>query len=412
MDLRAHIRAQVLMEALRFDDAIAELRTALALDPQDARAHYMIGHCHLALDRGMEAKHAAEEALAIEPGHSEYHVLLANAVLNMHQPAKAIAHTDAALSIDPHNPEAHFIRAAALYATGSRKEAIDRLNETLRIEPDHGRALTFKARILSAGAYHLKAGESLDAALRLDPYDANTLATKAWGDLVHQRPGDHVRAFREVLALAPFNKLARRGLLLSSSRFAKRLAQREQLAEEGGIVDEESMWPTFTFYSVGIVSLICWLMSRGSPAFIAFAGMMYAVGIAFFHETWPCVLLLPSLLRRRMRELLPVAEMRITLTSDLLVVGGALWSAISPVVHGMHSIWGVTAMMSGSMMLQFRFKERTSPVQWIRWSYVAGLVALVVVLMVATKPYATWLAFVVMIASILWFRVHRKLDAR
>ena len=412
MDIGSHMRVRALIEVHRFDDAIRELKVALSHYPNDARALYLIGHCHLVMERPEEAEGFAEKALSLDAGQPEYHVLLAHALLNMHQPERAILHTMDAIRADPEHVEAHFIQGAALYTAGKKEEALVMLDGTLRLAPDHARALALRSHVLHAGSLHLKAAESMDAALRIDPGNPHTLALKAWSDFVHQRPGDHVHGFREVLRRSPLERIARRGLLLSSAPWPKIHAARERRAVEGTLSEDTMDSARLISFGALLISAFCFVASGLHPAFITFYGSLFIVAALFLVDTLACLLLLPSLLDRNRRELIPSSERNSILVGDTLFIAGAVWCTLSPLIRGMHSYWGLLAMLAGTMILSIRARSRTTDRVRLRWTYLSFTLLASIACMLLWKPHAYWVSMLSLVLTLAWFRFNRYVDKR
>lgn len=159
-------------------DALAEAHAAIALDPDDAFAHFAEAHVHLQAERWNEAERAALTAVNIDPDDPRNFAALSFAHLGRRRWTEALAAADMALALDPGHAPALNLRATALVHLGRKDEA----------------------------------GDTLHGALARDPENADTHANQGWA-LLHR--GDRKGAlehFRESLRLDPEGEWAREGL--------------------------------------------------------------------------------------------------------------------------------------------------------------------------------------------------------
>jgi Flp pilus assembly protein TadD len=108
----------------RHQEAIAEFRAALALEPDYARAHAALGVELQALGRCEEAIAHYERALAIGPDDAEAQNNLGLALQALDRHREAIAHHERALAIRPGFAAAHNNLGTALQALNRHEEAI------------------------------------------------------------------------------------------------------------------------------------------------------------------------------------------------------------------------------------------------------------------------------------------------
>lgn len=167
---------------------------------------------------------------------------------------------------------------------------------------------------------------------------------------------------------------------------------------------------------ISIVAMLfaaaCFIASGLQPAFIAFYGALFIVGALFHVETLSCLLLLPSMFHREKQELIPLRERNGLLVGDMFLLAGAVWCVISPAVRGMHSYWGLLAMLAGTMILSIRTKSRTTDRLWLRWVYFALTMIISVACMMPWKPHAYWVSLISLVLIMGWFRFNRYVDKR
>ena len=108
----------------RHREAVAEWRTALAMDPDSAKAHTNLGISLSRLGASDEAISEFRKAVELKPDYPEAHNNLGVALFQTDRFAGAIPHFVKYLESYPLSVEVHFNLAEALYGRGSAAEAI------------------------------------------------------------------------------------------------------------------------------------------------------------------------------------------------------------------------------------------------------------------------------------------------
>ena len=120
----------------RVDEAIAQYRKALEIEPDHAGAHTNLGNALAGRGELDEAIAHYRKALEIEPDHVEAHNNLGNALSNHGEVEAAIAHYRMALAIKADFVEAHNNLGTALARRGDVDEAMAHFRQALEIAPD------------------------------------------------------------------------------------------------------------------------------------------------------------------------------------------------------------------------------------------------------------------------------------
>jgi tetratricopeptide (TPR) repeat protein len=150
-------------------EAIGEFRQALDLDPSLVPVHFYLAHLYLDLGRADRAREELETALVQVPGNPEFLALLGEAERRLKNPARAVEVTRQALKADESFVQARYFLGLALLDLGRRDEAIKELEQVVRAGP------TVTDTYLTLGNAYVDAGRSADAietlvqGLRLDP---------------------------------------------------------------------------------------------------------------------------------------------------------------------------------------------------------------------------------------------------
>jgi tetratricopeptide (TPR) repeat protein len=124
----------------RVDEAIAQYRQALAIDPDYAEAHHDLAVALANLGRLDEAIGHYQRAVTIQPNFAEAHNNLGNALADRGQVNSAIAHYQKALEVKPDHAKAHYNLARSLTARGQLDLAVAQYRKALELKPDYGKA--------------------------------------------------------------------------------------------------------------------------------------------------------------------------------------------------------------------------------------------------------------------------------
>jgi protein O-mannosyl-transferase len=135
------------------DEAIAQYRVALQINPDSAQAHYNLGLALLQNGNVDEAIAHFQRSLEINPNSAEAHNNLGHALFEKGSLDEAIAQFQGALQINPDYAEAHNNLGNALFQKGNVDEAIEHYQKALQINPDYADAhYNFGLALLEKGS--------------------------------------------------------------------------------------------------------------------------------------------------------------------------------------------------------------------------------------------------------------------
>ncbi len=143
--LRPMLDPDILLAAIaqaragRHADAERILQTAMAADPDNPHALFLLGECALATGRPAEAVGLLARALAARPAHRDGRLALARAELAAGDPATAMD-TLEPLAADTRLGPAQRLRGTALNALGRPADAIAAFTHALATNPDDAEA--------------------------------------------------------------------------------------------------------------------------------------------------------------------------------------------------------------------------------------------------------------------------------
>jgi len=124
----------------QLDKAAASFRRALALKPDYADAHYNLGNTLHALGQLDQAVASYHRALKTKPDFAATHNNLGNALYDSGKLDEAVASFHRALAIKPDYAEAHNNLGNALLDLGQLDEAVASYHRALAIKPDYAEA--------------------------------------------------------------------------------------------------------------------------------------------------------------------------------------------------------------------------------------------------------------------------------
>ncbi|GIJ07410.1 hypothetical protein Van01_06240 [Micromonospora andamanensis] len=162
-------RATLLAELGRYDEAVAELGFALALDPADATVSTMLARVQLAAGRPAEALAAAETAVSAAPGQLPPLVARGLALGDLERYAEAARTADEILALGP--ADAYAQRSAAAILAGSRngQPALNAAWRGVELAPEEPQGHLVLGLVAANMRMYDLAERAYREALRLDP---------------------------------------------------------------------------------------------------------------------------------------------------------------------------------------------------------------------------------------------------
>jgi tetratricopeptide (TPR) repeat protein len=208
----------------KLDEAIYQLRQAVALAPAYADAYYNLG---IALAKRGEFAEAVDQyrtVLKLKPAYPNAHYFLAIALVGSGQLDEAISHYRQALQMNPNDATAHNNFGNLLADRGLLDEAIAQYREAVRIRPSYSGGYFNLGLVFEDRGDLDEAARQYQKALQVDPNHANAHNNLA---AILFRQGQREAAithFREALRIRPDFPEARRGLARVLSESGKEKA--------------------------------------------------------------------------------------------------------------------------------------------------------------------------------------------
>ena len=206
-------RAQLLIQQNRHDAAEAELRQALAADPDSGEAHTLLAVCLAKSNRRREAYAALDEAIRLRPDWAYPHFVRGHLLTDTGEWADARAAGQEAQRLDPTNADAAALLSQIDALEGKWEPALAHADRGLALDAEHPGCANLRAHALTKLGRHAEAAASIEATLRGDPENPNSHANLGWQKLHAGKPREALDHFREALRLEPGHEWARAGLV-------------------------------------------------------------------------------------------------------------------------------------------------------------------------------------------------------
>lgn len=208
-------RARLLFQQNRNELAEAELRQALADDPNASEPHALLALCLLRRKEWEDATREARHAIHLAPDVAYNHYVLACVLSRRHREDEAELAIQEAIRLDPFDAD-YFALLSSLHFDRSRwADSLAAAEQGLAIEADHVQCTNRRAMALVKLGRQAEAGRTLDVALARAPEDALSHANMGWTLLEQRQPEKAMEHFRESLRLNPNLKWARQGIVES-----------------------------------------------------------------------------------------------------------------------------------------------------------------------------------------------------
>ncbi len=177
--------------AATLDSAEALARTAVGLDNADAEARACLGRVLLTRGDYEGARAEVEQALAVSPNLASAHGILGGTLIFSGRPKEGLASLQRGIRLDPRDPRAGVSVnqvVLGLYFCGEYQAAIDAAKRVIRSYPDHPLVYRWLAAALGQGGQLDEAREALAKAVAIAPasFDLYVRRRVPW-----HRPEDH-----------------------------------------------------------------------------------------------------------------------------------------------------------------------------------------------------------------------------
>jgi tetratricopeptide (TPR) repeat protein len=206
-------RATLLLQQSRYDLAEAELKLALAGDPDRGPLHSLLALCLAERGELEEAQAEADRGVALDPEDPFPHLLRSQVLRKRRRLEEALAAAGEALRLDPGQPAPRAVRGAVYLEQRRWTEALEEADAGLGFDASDADCANVRAIALTQLGRRTEAAATMGDALERDPENDVTHANRGWGLLHEGEPRKAMEHFRESLRLDPTNEWARAGIV-------------------------------------------------------------------------------------------------------------------------------------------------------------------------------------------------------
>lgn len=206
-------RGLLLFQQGRPELAEAELRQALAADPNEAYAHTLLALCLCQRGQFKDATAEAQQAIHLAPDFPMAHYGLAYVWHDRRHYDEALAAIHEALRLEPDHPDYCALLAQIQLDRRQWPAALEAAERGLQNDPEHVACTNLRAMALVKLGRKAEATATIEAALARDPDNSVTHANQGWAYLEQGNPQKALEHFREALRLEPTNEWARQGII-------------------------------------------------------------------------------------------------------------------------------------------------------------------------------------------------------
>jgi tetratricopeptide (TPR) repeat protein len=222
-------RADLLLDARRYDEAIAEAGQALAESPDNLAAQLVLTRALLGAGRKFDALREAERAVRLGPDSAQAQIVLAQAATALHRLDRADRATKEACRLAPHWAWAHYLRMRSLLdhrdVASARKEAA----EILALDPAGSLGHIAQGELALHQQAWAAAERSFRAALAIEPNNATVLINLGVALSRQGKQSAAIEAYTNAGNLDPTSRLVVQNILGASQRHLMSPASRRTL---------------------------------------------------------------------------------------------------------------------------------------------------------------------------------------
>jgi tetratricopeptide (TPR) repeat protein len=204
-------RGVLLAEQQRYDEAGADLRKAVELEPDDALNQVALAALLAQQQKYDEALPHLDKAIALEPSSAQLYNQRARVRLLKGDAAKALEDLDKTLELVPDQPMALLLRANALHQLGDRDRAMADVERVLKEQRDFTPALRMRSMLLADSGKLKEAVDTLREATQAAPEDAELRLQLATMELASKDPEAAIKDFSALIEADHDNWMALQG---------------------------------------------------------------------------------------------------------------------------------------------------------------------------------------------------------
>jgi predicted O-linked N-acetylglucosamine transferase (SPINDLY family) len=218
----------------RYEDAVQSFERAIALDPACAEFFGGRADALVALGELEEAVESYDRAVALAPGSIEDWCNRGAVLIDLRRHDDAIVSFERAIALAPDFAPAHYNLGNALVALDRYREAVTSFDRAVALAPDYADAYNNRANALDRLGRYGDALTSAEQALSVDPGHSGALVTRAIVLRKLGRRDEALAACERALSLKPGNAdalTAQADILIEAKRFDDALTALDRLIQ-------------------------------------------------------------------------------------------------------------------------------------------------------------------------------------
>ncbi len=223
-----HLLADAQVQAKDFEAADETLSAVIDVDGESATAYGKRGAVRIEREQFSEAVADLRRAMELDPENSAYRIDLARALAGADQVSESIAELRGVMAHEPENPQAMVVLGTVLRSQGDRKAALDYHSKAVELAPDDAAAHFELGVSQNYMRRNQEAEASIKRATELGP--DNALYWYAYGEVLRaqQRFEEAITPYRQALSLDPGHEKApnKLGMVLL---YAEKYAEAEEV---------------------------------------------------------------------------------------------------------------------------------------------------------------------------------------
>ena len=205
-------RAHHLFQMDRLEEAEAEVRKALAQNPNDPMAYALLAECHIDKSEFGQALEMAKLAVSHGPNEPMFYYILGKSSFYNKDIPSARSAINEGLRLDPYNAHFFLLRSQIAFYQQDWELALTEADRGLELDPENVNLVNQRAQALIKLNRKDDASTTMDYALHKAPESSHSHANKGWVAIERDEYDSAVASFLEALRLDPGNDFAREGL--------------------------------------------------------------------------------------------------------------------------------------------------------------------------------------------------------
>lgn len=207
------MRAQILLQQQKYNEAARLLGDILGKDPTNIHVLAMLSEVKFQLDQYQEAETLINNAIGLSPDEDSLYFIKAKVMnqLDRNNDAEQLLRT--AIEINPYEAAYFALWGGIKMERKQYEEALDLANHALELDSAHVMALNVRSRALLKLDRKEDSFQTIEGALAEDPNNPYTHSNYGWGLLEKGDPKKALHHFREALRADPNFDYAQAGMM-------------------------------------------------------------------------------------------------------------------------------------------------------------------------------------------------------